>query len=154
MNTQLLSGSYLFSTPLTSPSPYFTALTVGFGVLFVVSALVYWRRARLASHNPVRRRYLRRVATTGMWTAGVGLFLSGLRYIQAPYVSAPILMLLLILFMIFLVGYYVYDLSERYPVATYRLQEAAVQRRYRPVAEPVREPKRPRPTHIRGKRRR
>lgn len=154
VHTQLLSGDYLFSTPIDVPSAYFAALTVAFGILFLVSAFVYWRRAKLAKENPVLRRFLRRTATAGMWTSGIGLFLCLMRYIEAPYVSAPILMLLLILSMIYLIGYYVYDLSERYPIAVFKLQESAALRRYRPAPSPAREPKRPRSSNVRGKRKR
>jgi hypothetical protein len=63
-------------------------------------------------------------------------------------------MLLLILVMIYLVGYYIYDLSERYPIAVYRLQESVNMRRYRPAAAPNRESKRPRSSNVRGKRKR
>lgn len=154
MNTQLVSGDYLFTTPTNTPSTYFGILTGGFVVLFLVSAFVYWRRAKLSPNNPILRRFFRRVSSAGMWIAGVALFFCVMRYIEAPYLADPILLLLVILFGIYLIGYYVYDLSERYPVAVYRLQESALQRRYRPAASAPREPKRPRPTNVRGKRKR
>jgi Tfp pilus assembly protein PilO len=62
-------------------------------------------------------------------------------------------MLLLIIAMILVAGYFAYDLSERYPLALYRVQESELQRRFRPAARPVTEPQRPRPK-ARGKRRR
>lgn len=150
---RLLSGTYLFTSPLGTPSGYFLALTIGFALLFVVSAVVYWRRAKLAPQNPILRRVIRRAASAGMWTSGIGLFLALMRYVNFDYLDEPILMLLLILAMIVLVGYFVYDLSERYPLALHRLHESNVHRQYRPVARPRAEPQRPRPA-VRGKRRR
>jgi hypothetical protein len=130
----LLSGDFLFSSPIDPPSAGFAALTAGYVLLFLLSAFVYWRRAKLAPTNPPLRRLIRRVSKAGMNTAGIGIFLAIMRYLEVPYLDAPILLYLLILTMIGLVGYYVYDLSERYPQAVYQLQESALHRRYRPVA--------------------
>ena len=47
---RLLDGNYLFNTPQYNPSGYFLALTIGFAILFVASALAHWRRAKL--HAP------------------------------------------------------------------------------------------------------
>jgi hypothetical protein len=151
---RLLDTNYLFNTPTESPSAYFAALTVAFGVLFVVGALAYWRRAKLAPNNPILRRFIRRVSTAFMWLAGVGLFLALMRYLGLDYIGMPIWMLVLIVVMIALVGYYVYDLSERYPIAVWRLQESSLERRFRPPPKPKLEPQRVRPAGQRGKRRR
>jgi hypothetical protein len=153
LHTQILSPDYLFSSQTGAASNYFTALTVAFGVIFVGSAIVYWRRGKLARQNAIFRRLLRRSSTSGMWSAGTGLFLALMRYAEIPYLSAPILMLLLIVLMIYLVGYYVYDLSERYPLAVHRLQQSAIEQRYRPVGRMRTEPQKPRPPRTRGKRR-
>jgi hypothetical protein len=60
--------------------------------------------------------------------------------------------------MVITAAYFVYDRSERYPLAVWRLQEADAQRRYRPAAGKAREPQRAaarqRPERLRGKRRR
>jgi hypothetical protein len=149
---KLTDGNYLFQTPPTAGAA-FTALTVGFGLLFVLCAVAYWRRGKLAPENPVLRRLIRRVATAGMWSAGIGLFLALMRYAQIPYVSMPFLMYLLLLSMIGVVAYFVYDLSERYPLAMWKLQESHIERQYRPAPKPRREPQRQRPA-VRGKRRR
>lgn len=148
------TADYWFTTPTGSPGSYYLALTVGLGVLFVVSALVYWRRAKLAPNNAIMRRLLRRVSKAGLWLAGIGLFLAAMRWAQVDFLSVPFLMLLLILSMIATVGYFVYDLSERYPMAVYRLQEAQYLRRYRPEPRRQAEPVRARPAKLRGKRRR
>lgn len=154
MDLHLLSGDYLFSSPSGAPSIYFGVLTAGFAVLFLASAFAYFRRAKLAPNNPVRRRFIRRAAISGMWIAGTGLFLALTRYIGLDYLDAPILMLLLLLTMIAVVGYYVYDYSERYPLAVWKLQTSQAQREYRAAprrrvaAKPVR------PANLRGKRRR
>jgi len=149
---KLIDGNYLFQTPPTEGAA-FTALTVGFGLLFVLCALAYWRRGKLARENPVLRRLIRRVATAGMWCAGIGLFLALMRYAQIPYASMPFFMYLLLLSMIAAVAFFVYDLSERYPLAMWKLQESHVERQYRPAPKPRREPQRQRPA-VRGKRRR
>jgi hypothetical protein len=155
---QLLSGDYLFSSPdpTQSPSGYFLALTIGFGVVFVASALTWWRRAKLAPDNAVRRRLIRRAAKTFLWLSAVGLFLALMRYAYVDYLDEPILMLLLIFGMIAAVGYFVYELSERYPLAVYQLQQSHFERQYRPQAGVRSEPQRPaRATNRpRGKRRR
>lgn len=150
---RILSGDYLFNTPTQSPSGYFAALTALLAILFIVCAVLYVRRAKFAPQNPVLRRLFRRTATAGMWTAGTGLFLALMRYAGVDYLADPILMLLLLLIMIFLAGYYVYDLSERYPSAVWKLQESHIERRYRPISRARPEPQRPRPK-VRGKRRR
>lgn len=150
---QLLSGTYLFSDPNGSPTGYFLALTIALGILFVVSAIVYWRRSKLIPHNPILRRVFRRLAKAGMSACAVGLFLALMRYIEFPFLDAPILMLLLIFGMILIVGYFVYDLSEHYPLAIHRLRESHLHRQFRPVAKVRSEPQRPRPK-VRGKRRR
>jgi hypothetical protein len=150
---KFFTADYFFQNPPPAPSAYFTVLTVGFAVLFLGSAFAYWRRAKLARENPVLRRFIRRVAKTGMWTAGIGLWLALMRYAQMPYLSPRILMYLLLLSMIGIVGYFVYDFSERYPIAVYKLQESHLARRYRPAARPRPEPQRVRP-RVRGKQRR
>lgn len=151
---RLLSGDYLFSSPITPPSPWFAVLTAGFVVLFLLSAFLYWKRATLAAGNPILRRLIRRVSRAGMWTSGIGIALAVLRYVEFPYLSAPILIFVLILFMIGIAGYFVYDVSERYPLAIHQLEESQLQRRYRPSARPAREPQRPVPARARGKQRR
>jgi uncharacterized membrane protein YfcA len=154
---QLLSGDYLFSSPDPSqtPSGYFLALTIAFGVIFVASALAWWRRAKLAPENAVRRRLIRRAAKTFLSLSAIGLFLALMRYVFVDYLDEPILMLLLIFSMIAAVGYFIYELSERYPLAVYQLQQSHFERQYRPTAAPRSEPQRARPTNRpRGKRRR
>jgi hypothetical protein len=147
------SSDYLFQTP-PFPGPFFTALTACLGLLFVASALVYWRRGKLAPDNPVRRRFIRRASKAGMWTSATALFLCLMRYLQIDYLAMPIWLYLWLLAMITVVAYFVYDLSEHYPVAVWQLQQSHVERRYRPAAKPRRdEPQRPRPK-VRGKRRR
>lgn len=150
---KIFSGDYLFQNPPPAPSIYFTILTVGLGVLFLASIFAYWRRGKLARTNPVLRRFIRRASSAAMWTSGTGLFLAVMRYAQLPYLSPRILMYLLLLTMIGIVGYFVYDFSERYPTAVWRLQESETARRYRPAARPRPEPQRVRP-RARGKGRR
>ena len=146
------SGNYMFNTPSDS-STVFAILIAGFGLLFLVSAFAYWRRAKLARNNPPLKTRIRRMAAAGMWCAGIGLFLALMRYLQIDYVSMPILTYLLLLTIVAVVAYFVYDFSERYPLAVWRLEEASLERRYRPAARPRVEPQRPRPK-VRGKRRR
>lgn len=150
----LLSGDFLFSSPVGAPSPWFAVLTAGFVLLFLLSAFFYWKRATLAAGNPVMRRLIRRASQAGMWTGAIGMLLALLRYVQFPYLSAPILIYLLVLIMIAIAGYFVYDISERYPLAVYQLQESQSRQRFRPAARPVREAPRPKPTRDRGKQRR
>jgi hypothetical protein len=150
---KILTGDYLFQTPSGEPSPYFTALTVGFALLFLVCVFLYFRRNRLAGNKPPLTRFYRRVAKTGMWIAGIGLFLALMRYVQFPFLGMPVLMYVLLLSMIGIAGYFVYDWSERYPLALQRVEEGHVQRRYRSTPrQRVARPIRPRTT--RGKRRR
>jgi hypothetical protein len=151
--TNIFSGDYLFQTPITGPSIFFAILTGAFALLFLVSLVVYWRRARFAPQNPVLRRLLRRVATAGMWVAGFGLFLALMRYAGIDYFAMRIWMYLLFLVIIGLAAYYVYDFSERYPLAVWRLQETEAQRRYRPPPRRRTEPQPVRPK-VRGKQRR
>jgi hypothetical protein len=147
-----LSSDYLFQTPPT-PGPFFTVFTAGLVVLFLISAFAYGRRGRLARNNPVLRRFIRRTAQAGMWTSAIAFVLALTRYAQIPYLSMPILLYLALLLMVGIVAYFVYDLSERYPMAVWKLQESEVERRYRPAARPRPEPQKPRPKD-RGKRRR
>jgi hypothetical protein len=149
----ILSGDYLFNTPTTTPSVYYGVLTACFGVLFLASAFAYWRRAKLAPDNPVLRRFIRRAAKAGMWGGGLGLFLALMRYLEIDYIGIPFWTLLLLIGMILTAAYFVYDWSERYPIAVWHLQESSLQRRYRPVARLRPEPQRVRPK-VRGKRRR
>jgi hypothetical protein len=153
-SVRLLDTNYLFNTPTDSPSGYFTALTIGFGLLFVACAILYWRRAKLAPDNPILRRFIRRVTSAGMWFAAIGLFLALMRYVGLDYLGMPIWILILIVTMILFAGYYIYDLSERYPLAVWRLEETSLERRFRPAPKPRLEPQRVRPAGQRGKRRR
>ncbi len=150
---RLFSGDYLFNSPSTTPTIGFDVLTAGFAVILLASAFFYWRRAKIAADNPVLRRLIRRSSKAGMWTGAIGLFLAVMRYVELPYFSMPIWIYLLLLCMIAIVGYFVYDVSERYPIAVHQLQESRLERRFRPAAKPVREPQRPRP-RVRGKQRR
>ncbi len=149
----LLSGDYLFNTPSGTPSGWFLALTIAFAVLLVAAIVAYFRRAKLIPNDSILRRLLRRASSTAIWLAAIGLFLALMRYVNFPYLEAPILMLLLIFAIIFAVGYYVYDLSERYPLAVHRLEASHASRRFRPPVRQRAEPQRPRPK-VRGKRRR
>lgn len=149
----LLSGDYLFNTPTETPSVYFGVLTAALAVLFVAGALAYWRRNKLARNNPIQRRLIRRAAKAAMWIGGIGLVLAAMRYVEFPYLGDPFWMLLLCIGAILVAAYFVYELSERYPVAVWQLQQNTLARRYRPVAKPRPEPQRVKPK-IRGKRRR
>lgn len=151
---KVFDGNYLFSTPVYAPSVYFAVLTGSFVVLLLASIFVNWRRAKLVPDNPVLRRFVRRVARAGIWIACFGLFFALMRYGGIDYLAPPIWMYLVILAGIATVGYFVYDWSERYPMAVYRLQRSHEARRYRPAARPKAEPQRVRPSHQRGKRRR
>jgi hypothetical protein len=151
----LLTGDYLFQNPTNTPNSFFVLLPIFFGFLLVASILTYWRRAALAPENPVLRRFVRRAAKAGMWFGGLGLALAVLRYVQFDYLDLPIWMLLLILSLIGAIGYFVYDWSERYPVAVWKLQEAQIERRYHPTTERRVKPQPVRPNpKLRGKRRR
>lgn len=149
---QYFNGSYLFTTPTTNPSIWFDILTVFFAVLLVIGALAFWRRARLAPGNPVLRRFIRRVSQAAMWTAAIALFFVLMRDLQIPYLGMPIWLDLDILLMIGLAGYYVYDLSERYPAQVWEVRSNAEARRFRPQPRRRAEPQKPRPA-VRGKRR-
>ena len=149
---RLLSGDYLFHDQ-TAFSGYFIALTVFFGLLLVASIVVYWRRGKIAPKNPPLVRILRQASKAGMWFAVIALFFCLMRYTQFPYLSKPIFMLLVIFGMIFTTGYFVYEVSERYPLAHYQLNQARLQRRFVPAGKGRSEPQRPRPK-VRGKRRR
>ena len=149
----ILSGDYLFNTPTDAPSAYFGALTGLFAVLFAIAAFVYWRRGKIARNNPIQRRFIRRVAKTCMWIGGIGLFFAVMRYIGFPYLADPFWLLLLFVGAIACAAYFVYDRSERYPVAVWQLQQNTMARRYRPIAKARPEPQRVRPKQ-RGKRRR
>lgn len=150
--TDYLSGSYLFGT--VKPTTPFHILTAALVLLFLVSAFVYWRRGKLARDNPPLRRLLRRMARAGMWIAGIGLFIALMRYAQVDYLDMRIWMYLLLLAFIVTVGYFVYDISERYPLAKWRHDEANLERRYRPAGRRRPEPQPVRSTRERGKRRR
>lgn len=146
----------MFSSPVDNPPTAYIIVPILFAIIFLASAFAYWRRAKLAPQNPVARRYIRRVAKAGMWTSVIGLVLVGARYVQFDYLDMPFWMYLLVLAMILTAAYFVYDRSERYPLAVWRLQEADAQRRYRPAASKPREPQRARqrPERLRGKRKR
>jgi hypothetical protein len=146
------SSGYLFQTP-PNPGPFFTAFTVALVVLFLICAFAYWRRGRLARNNPVLRRLIRRAAQVGMWTSAIAILLALTRYAQIPYLSMPIVLYLSLLLIVGVVAYFVYELSERYPLAVWKLQESHIERRYRPATKPRSEPQRARPKE-RGKRRR
>jgi hypothetical protein len=150
---KIFDGNYLFQTPLYAPSPYFAALTGAFVVLFLASALAYWRRGKLAGANPVLRRYIRRVAQAGMWCAAIGLFLALMRYGGIDYLAPPFWMYLLFLAMIAVAAYFVYDYSENYPIAIHQLQQSQIERKYRPMVKP-RSAARPVRPKVRGKRKR
>lgn len=149
----ILNGNYLFNTPTDTPSAYFGVLTAAFAVLLIGGVIVYWRRAKLARNNPIRRRFIRRTAKAAMWIGVVGLFFASMRYIEFPYLGAPIWLLLVLISAILVVAYFVYDRSERYPVAMWQLQQNTMARRYRPIVKARPEPQRVRPKE-RGKRRR
>jgi hypothetical protein len=153
---KIFDGNYLFNTPVYAPSPYFAVLTAGFVLLTLASIFVYWRRNKLAS-NPVMRRFIRRVATAGMYYGGLGIFFALMRYGGIDYLAPPFWMYLLFLAMIASIAYYVYDYSENYPVAVHQLEQSKIARKYRPISKQRSgaRPVRPRvPAGQRGKRRR
>jgi hypothetical protein len=158
VTVNLFSTNFMFTSPSVSPPAAYIIVPIVFGILFLASAICYWRRGKLAPDNPVARRFIRRVSKAGMWTSAIGLVLAAARYAQFDYLDMPIWMYLLVLAMIITAAYYVYDRSERYPLAMWRLQEADAQRRYRPAAARPREPQRigarNRPDRMRGKRKR
>ena len=148
----LFDPNFMFTSPLDNPPGLYAAVPIVFGLLLVASIAAFWRRAKLSQGNPVLRRFIRRASKAGMWIGGIGLFLAIMRYIQFPFLSMPIWMYLTVLAGIGLVGYFVYDRSENYPLAIWRWQESHVDRRYRPAARAVREPQRVvRPGLQRGK---
>jgi hypothetical protein len=150
----VFTGDYLFSSPTEAPTTAFVVVPIIFGAIFLLSALFWWRRAKIAPDNPVLRRFIRRVAKAGMWTAGIGLFLAAMRYLQVDYIDAPIFLDLLVLVMIGIVGYFIYEMSERYPVQVWHLQQSHVERRYRPEVKRKAAPQVQRANTPRGKRRR
>lgn len=146
----LFTPDFMFTTPSGTPSVLFDILTAFFVVMFIAGGLAYWRRAKLAGGNPVKRRFIRRVSSAAMWIAAIGVLLALFIYLQLPYLGMPIWLYILVLYAIGLIGYYVYDLSERYPVAVHQLQTGQEARRFRRPPQPRREPQRPRPP-VRGK---
>jgi hypothetical protein len=154
----LFSWNFMTTSPTDNPPTAYIIVPIAFAIIFLASAFAYWRRGKLAPQNPVARRFIRRVAKAGMWTSVIGLLLAAARYVQFDYVDIPLWMYLLVLTMVITAAYFVYDRSERYPLAVWRLQEADAQRRYRPAAGKAREPQRAaarqRPERLRGKRRR
>lgn len=152
---RLFSGDNLFNTTPGPANGYFTALAIFFGLVFLACAILYWRRGKIARENPVLRRFFRRASKTGMWLAAVGLFLVGMRFVEFDFLDTPFLLLLVGIGFIVGAAYFVYDLSEHYPLAMWKLQEAQLERRYATVPGVRREPQRQRPPgKARGKRRR
>jgi hypothetical protein len=151
----LLTGDYLFQNPADAPNSFYAIVPIFFGFLLIASIVAYFRRSSLAPDNPVLRRFIRRAAYTGIWFGGLGLFLAVVRYINFDYLDQPIGMLLLVISMFVAIGYFVYDLSERYPLAVWKLQEAQLERRYQPIPERRAKSQTVRPNpRVRGKRRR
>jgi hypothetical protein len=153
----LFSSNNLFQVPSGMPPTGFGVLTGAFVVLFLLSALAYWRRAKLAPGNPVLRRFIRRASKALMWAAVIGMFFGAMRYLQIDYFDMPIWLWLDGLLIVVIVGYFVYDRSERYPLAVWQLHQNHAERKYRPAPRPRPEPARPRQqraANVRGKRRR
>ncbi|HZS94337.1 MAG TPA: hypothetical protein VFA78_06050 [Chloroflexota bacterium] len=151
---RLLSGKYLFANYTTPPSWPYAVLTGFLVLLLLASVFVYWRRAKLVPDNPPLRRAVRGMAEGGMWIAGTGLFLALMRYLEIPYIDMPVLMLVLAFIAIFVIAYWVYDLSERYPLQRWQYETNQVQQRYRPQARRREEPVIRTPGRQRGKQRR
>ena len=150
----IFSSDNLFNAASGAPPVAFGIMTGAFAVIFLISALAYWRRAKLAPTNPILRRFIRRAAKAAMWTSAIALFFAAMRYLEVPYLDPPIWLYLSVLAMIVTVGYFVYDRSERYPLAMWQLRHNDIERKYRPMARPRPEPVRQRSTNVRGKRRR
>ena len=145
---KLLDGNYLFSTPIQAPLRFFGVMTGLMVVLFLAAAFAYWRRSKLVPNNPVGRRFIRRAATAAMYWSGIALFFALMRYGGVDYLAPPIWMYLVILGMIATVAYFVYDWSEKFPLAVWQLQQSHQQRRFRPVVKG-----RPEPQRVRAKQR-
>jgi hypothetical protein len=154
VSVSIFSTDNLFQVPPGMPPAAFGVMTGFFAVLFLASVFAYWRRAKLAPTNPVLRRFIRRAAKAGMWTSGIALFFCAMRYVEFDVLDWPFWLYLTVLSMVLLVGYFVYDRSERYPLAVWQLHQSTAERKYRPVARPRVEPVRQRSTNVRGKRRR
>jgi len=153
LNADFLKPDWLFQTPMTMPGYRFGVLTAALGLLLVLGLGAYLRRGKLGGDNPAFRRLIRRISKVAMWIAVIGLFLALMRYLSVPYLGIPILMYLLLLTMVLFVGYFVYELSERYPLASWKLEESHAGRRYRPTQK-QRPAARPVKSRARGKRRR
>lgn len=136
------------------PPAAFGVMTGAFAVIFLISIIAYWRRVKLAPNNPILRRFIRRVSKAGMWASGIALFFCAMRYLQIDYFDMPIWLYLTVIGMILLVGYFVYERSERYPLALWQLHQSHAERKYRPAVRQRVEPVRQRSTNVRGKRRR
>jgi hypothetical protein len=139
------------------PPVGFGILTGALAALLLLAIFAYWRRAKLAPDNPILRRYIRRVSKAMMWVAAIGLFFCAMRYLGVEYLDVPIWLWLDALLLVIIVGYFVYDRSERYPLAVWQLQQSHAERKYRPAPRQRPEPQRPRqarPANVRGKRRR
>ncbi len=149
----ILNGDYLFSSPTDAPSGYFGAFTAGIVIVFLAAAFAYWRRAKIAPDNSILRRFIRRASTATMWVMGFGIFFAIMRYIQFPYLGDPFWMLLVCIAAIVMIGYFVYDRSERYPVAAWQVRQSTQYRKYRPAPKVRAQPQHPQPK-VRGKRRR
>ncbi len=132
----------------------FDVMTGALVAIFLLSLIFYLRRGKIARDNPVLRRFIRRASQAYLWASGIGIFLAIMRYLGVDYIDMPFWLYLDWLLLIGITGYFVYERSERYPLALWEFRHATEQRRYRPEARRRAEPQTPRPNRPRGKRRR
>lgn len=132
----------------------FDVMTGALVAIFLVSLIFYLRRGKLARDNPVLRRFIRRVSQAFLWISGVGIVLAIMRYLIVPYIDMPLWLYLDWLVLIGITGYFVYERSERYPLALWQYRQSVLQRRYRPERRRPAQPAAPRRPGPRGKRKR
>lgn len=119
------------------PSAYYYVIAALYlGVLaFGVCLYLVYVRDRFREHR-YKRRSARRVSIWAGALGAVGLLLLGLRFAEVPFVSARILLYLMLLVSLGALGYFLFYWKRLYPGRLAAYEDRVLKARYAPKPKP------------------
>lgn len=136
MGWNLLDWSRLTGVPYQDEvfGPLAIAYLVIFGLVALMTTVLYFRPpVRFASHG-VKKRMLKQVAATFLWISIVALLFFGFRVMGLPVLGIRLWLLVMAAVALAALLYFVYILRTRYPARVAAYDAEQLKRRYQQAA--------------------
>lgn len=136
MGWRLLDWTRLTGVPYQDEvlGPLALAYVIGFAVIGVASAVLYWWTPRRIADHGVKKKMSRQIAATFLWISTIALVFFGFRVMGLPLLGIRLWLWIVSAVAIGAATYYAYYLRAKFPARVAAYDAEQLKRRYQQAA--------------------